>query len=376
MQNELRPIFKNHSAREIEHELFDKITDVLHQKYGANPDERVSNRVEREWRAIERCGLATDIAALYEIVEWLKANRHPYWMRSCTGSSFILYLLGITFGNPLPAHTLCPKCKSITWYARYADGFDIPRDYVCEKDNTTVVPDGHNIPWQPLFGYGEYSPVLQIDLTKNTYEYLQEALASHWIATIDKDNPLTCSVRTEGTERKCIDVSNLALRFVLNQEEISPLFYEKNASAWDYETIVENWIHYVNYDSSDENERMVEYNPNTVADVIALMGLLHSAGAWDEVTKMMVSEMCYSYSDLICFRDDVFAYLLDHDFLEMDAWRGMESARKGKHLPFFNEEMLAARDRWVFSRLGLIKYLFPKAHAVENLIFRLRANRK
>lgn len=371
MQKEFRGVFKANTARDIEHELFAIVEDALRQKYGSYSNERVLSRFEEEWKAIERSGAAVDIAAFYEIVTWLKSNKYPYLLRSCTGSSFILYLLDITFGNPLPAHTICPKCKSVTWYDCYADGFDIPRDYICTKDETVLIPDGHNIPWQPLWGYGEYSAVLQMDLPKDIYEDVYQILEKHWIANINADSLLRYSSKAE---RDCIDVSNLCLMFVLNQEKISPHFYERSTSAWDFEAIIENWTYYINYDPTDENELAIEYEPNTVADVIALMGLLNSAGAWDEATYIMVSEMCYSYSDLICFRDDVFSYLLDHDFLEIDAWRGMESTRKGRHLPFFNEEMLAARDKWVVARLGLIKYLFPKAHAVEYLIFKSRAS--
>lgn len=75
---------------------------------------------------------------------------------------------------------------------------------------------------------------------------------------------------------------------------------------------------------------------------------------------------------MICFRDDVFYYLTEHGFLEKDAWRGMESVRKGKGLPVVNEEMLYARDRWIVARCEKIKYLFPRAHAVEYLHYMLR----
>lgn len=373
MQKKFKQIFTKRKPREIARELFVIVQESLQEKYGANPDERISNRVEEEWDAIERQGMVADVAALYEIVSWLKENKYPYCMQSCAGSSFILYLLGITFGNPLPAHTLCPKCQSVTWYDGYADGFDISNEYVCEKDNTTVIPDGHNIPWQPLFGYGELSHVLNIYLPRNSYNYLQEVLASHWLATIDEDFPLTCYTQDESTNRNCIDVSNLTLTFVLNQEEISPLFYERNVSAYDCEAIVENWKEYVNLHTNDKSDLEICHEPDTVADVIALTGLLNSGGAWDDVTKIMVREMGYSYSDLICFRDDVFTYLLEHDFLKTDAWRGMESVRKGRNLPFFTDSLLTSRDKWVFSRIQQIKYLFPKAHSVENLIFRLKS---
>jgi len=170
-----------------------------------------------------------------------------------------------------------------------------------------------------------------------------------------------------------IDVSQLKLTFGLNSETISPLFYERTCTATDYDTLIYGWKNFINYDPSDEKESLLEYEPNSVADVISLVGLLHSTGAWDEVAEMMVYGMGYSYSDLICFRDDVFAYLDDHDFLETDCWCAMESVRKGQGLPFFTEKLVAARDKWVLARLQQVQYLFPKAHLIENLIFRFKA---
>lgn len=138
--------------------------------------------------------------------------------------------------------------------------------------------------------------------------------------------------------------------------------------------MVYGWRNYISYEPSDENDYFINHEPCSVADFIGLIGLLHSVGAWDEITEMMVTEMGYSYSDLICFRDDVFSYLTEHDFLEKESWKGMESVRKGRGLPFFNQEMVAARDKWVLARLEQVHYLFPKADVVENLMFRLKAS--
>lgn len=64
--------------------------------------------------------------------------------------------------------------------------------------------------------------------------------------------------------------------------------------------------------------------------------------------------------------------MLDHDFIDKDAWEAAQSVKKGKGLPFFQEEMFVSRDRWVLSRIDAIQYLFPKAHAVEWIFFMLK----
>lgn len=77
---------------------------------------------------------------------------------------------------------------------------------------------------------------------------------------------------------------------------------------------------------------------------------------------------------MIAFRDDVFCYLTDHGFSEVDAWRGMERTRKGRGLPVITPEMISARDFWVLGICNKVKYLLPKSHAVEYLLFKLFAS--
>lgn len=108
-------VFNDLSALEIECKLRQIIENALYQKYGDKPDELIKKRIIDEWAAMERSDTVLDVAALYELVIWLKKNNHPYWMRGCAGSSLILYLLEITFGNPLPPHYHCPVCHSVQW---------------------------------------------------------------------------------------------------------------------------------------------------------------------------------------------------------------------------------------------------------------------
>lgn len=101
MAKEFEFIFHGLPALEVEGELRQIIDTALVQKYGKNPDELIVKRISEEWAAMERTGVILDVAALYELVVWLKKNGHPYWLRGCAGSSFILYLLDITTGNLL-----------------------------------------------------------------------------------------------------------------------------------------------------------------------------------------------------------------------------------------------------------------------------------
>ncbi len=86
----------------------------------------------------------------------------------------------------------------------------------------------------------------------------------------------------------------------------------------------------------------------------------------------MVERLDYTLSDLIAYRDDVFSYLLAHGFPEKDAWSGMDRVRTGRGLSVVTSEMERARDKWVLNRCKKVSYLFPKAHAVEYLLYRLQ----
>ena len=355
------------TAHKVKCNLRQIVDAALFQKYGDMPDELIVKRIEEEWAAMERTNVIHDVAALYELAVWLKNNRYPYWMRSRSGSSFILYLLGITTGNPLPPHYYCPKCKSVQWRTSYTDGLDLPQDVSCPNDDTPLMSDGHNIPWQTLFGYGEFCPMFDMDLPSDLYEIVQTKWTSHWVKNI---NPSNVPTNPYEDKQNCIKLSNLSLMFHLDSEEISHTFYDHEYTSADRKYMLLMWNLLVN-DEADFANDIPE--PESVADLISLFGLSYSAGAWDEVTAYMIDEMGYSLFDMIAYRDDVYRYLLDHGFLEKDAWRGMNRVRKGLDFPVITDEMLQARDKWVLSRCERIGYLFPKAHAVEYMFFTLES---
>ena len=50
----------------------------------------------------------------------------------------------------------------------------------------------------------------------------------------------------------------------------------------------------------------------------------------------------------------------------------MECVRKGRGLLAVTNEMLAAKDHWVINRCEKVRYLCPKAHAVEFVLFKIK----
>ena len=367
MMNEFKFNFSGLSALEVNDKLQQIINTALIQKYGEKPNESIVKRITEEWAAMERANIIHDVAAIYELAAWLKKNGHPYWLRGYAGSIFILYLLGITTGNPLPSHYYCPICKSVQWQPLCADGFDLPQDATCANDDALLISDGHNIAWQMCFGFDDFTPVFDMDLPSDLYGSFWDTCASHWLKTIDPSNVPTNPY--EG-KRQCIKISKLSLMFHLERDEISHTFYNHEYTASDREYMLLEWNLLVN-DETDFTNDIPE--PDRVADLIPLFGLSYSAGAWDEATACMIEEMGYSPADMIAYRDDVYRYLIDHGFGEKDAWKGMSRVRKGLDFPVITDEMRQARDKWVLSRCKRIEYLSSKSHAVEYMFFTLKS---
>lgn len=364
--NDLTAKYSGLNAEEIGTALYCEVKSKLHRKYGEKPDCSIQRRVNAEWTAMEQSGVILDAAALYELTAWLKKNQSPYWMRGFSGSSFILYLLEITDGNPLPPHLYCPKCKSVQWEPLYVDGFDIPQDYFCDKDGTLLIADGHNIPWQTLLGFDGFQATFDIDLPSNVYEDFQETLGLHWLSKIKSESSQSISHKS-GV--KHLKISNLSLMFILDTNTSASTFYNRKFAVPDQDCIMRHWKLLIGCSSGND---VGAYKPHDVADVIAMFGLIHSTGVWDEVTALMIDQLGYSLSDMIAFQDDVYQYLIDHDVIEKDAWRAMRKVRVGQGLPFVVHGMMQARDKWVLARCEQVKYLFPKAHAVEYILFKLK----
>lgn len=354
---------------QIEETMYNIIEKAFHEKYGKQPDEELVCRVQNEWLAIERTDTLFDVAVLYELSRWLRENHYPYRMSGLSGSSFILYLLGITSGNPLPPHTYCPCCKKVRFEKGYHDGFDIPES-LCADDNTPVIRDGHNIPWQSLWGYSYFFTMFEMKLPAEIYDLLVEKLEKHLIIKFPYENELSFKPSELNEDINTITLSDVYMEFSLNIDSVSPDFYNRKVSAGDKKYILDNWIEELNMRENEVYESIPEILfPKSIADIISLLGLLHSHGVWDNVITVLTDNTNYSISDILSVREDVFFYLINHGFIEKDAFHGMSRVRKGTGLPVVTEEMRNAADKWAIDFCMHTKFLWCRADIVEYLIF-------
>lgn len=176
-------LYRGLTLLQIEERLYEQILDAIHDKYGSRPDLLIVTRVQEEWAAIRRRKAAAEVAFLHEFTRWLRAERLPYVMSGSGGTSLILYLLGVTFGNPLPSHLFCPRCGRIQWMPEYEDGFDIPKgQHVCPDDGTVMVGDGHDLSWELLWELEEPNDsLLWIQIPLQVFRLLPKLLENHWL---------------------------------------------------------------------------------------------------------------------------------------------------------------------------------------------------
>lgn len=356
--------------QEVKRFFHDDIESALHRRYGPTPAPAIAERVREEWAAMESAGDIEDVAALYELTLWLKGRREPYWMRGTPGSSLILHLLGVTAGNPLPPHYYCPQCHSVIWISDCRDGFDLPPGR-CEKDGALLRGDGHDIPWQTHWGCGK-EPAYEFDVPETLLEPLRVFFQGHWLAKLRPGMGFARRHMDPDADPRFMGFSRLSMNCVIDPGEISPAFYDITPDA----SCIPNAAKVLgsNLDAMDGLDAALRSRPvHTFADIIAKYGLAHSTGVWDRDVRFMADRLGYGLSDLIAYRDDVFFYLSSHGFPEEDAWGGMERVRLGRGLPVITSGMILARDKWVIDRCERVKYLYPKAHAVEHVLYHLRA---
>lgn len=360
-------LFAGMKSTEIERILRASIEEMLHQKYGSTPDEQIALRFCEEWSAMQRSNTILDVAALYELVAWLKKNDHPYRMRGCAGSSFILYLLGITSGNPLRSHYHCPACHCVQWEPECRDGFDLPKEKYCEKDHAKMDPDGHNIPWQTLWGYDDHVPLFDLDIPSDLQNDVIAILDNHWLKNLKSDYDSQEMYLLENSAA----LGQLRINYRLDRLTIHHAFHQKKVDSVCSGIALDSWQTLLDYYDGYNESSIVGIE--SFADLLSFYGLHNAIGAWDDEAVFLNREFEYAPSELIAFRDDVFQYLISHKFLPKDAWKGMNRVRKGLGLPIVTEEMKHAYDKWILHRCQKIDYLLPKAHAVEYIFFRIKA---
>ena len=332
----------------------------LQEKYGLCPQDYICDRLEEEWRAAESLGLLEHIFVLEKLVGWLNKKQYPYWLRGAAGSSLLLYLLGITRSNPLPPHYYCPCCKNVLWMVGCKDGFDLVDTQLC-KDKTVMVNDGHDLPWQNIWGVKK--GYLEIDLPKQLYGFISRYYSIYYGQQKYKDIDIL-----DPTGEKMVRSAKLRICCILDLEYERDVLKEYLGLAPEKQS----WFAFWKFVGKEiEPDRAINFPCKTFSDILALKGLSLSEGAWDREAKAMLTSGKYQPSDLIAFREDVFYFLRKAGFTEAKAWLATKNVITGYGLRSITEEITTASESWKLERCQKILYLFSKATLVEYMLFKL-----
>ena len=117
-----------------------------------------------------------------------------------------------------------------------------------------------------------------------------------------------------------------------------------------------------------ENSRRIleQTKPTKFSDLVIISGLSHGTNVWSGNAEKLIQEGKATLREVIGCRDDIMTYLISKGIASNIAFFIMEDVRKGKGLkPEFVEVMKANNvPQFYLDSCNLIKYMFPKGHAV------------
>lgn len=117
-----------------------------------------------------------------------------------------------------------------------------------------------------------------------------------------------------------------------------------------------------------ENSRRIleETMPTKFSDLVIISGLSHGTNVWSGNAEKLIQNGTATLREVIGCRDDIMTYLIQKGLPAHISFAIMEDVRKGRGLkPEYVEIMKANKvPQYYIDSCNLIKYMFPKGHAV------------
>ena len=119
---------------------------------------------------------------------------------------------------------------------------------------------------------------------------------------------------------------------------------------------------------------LLDTMPDKFDFLVRICGYTHGTDVWLGNAKDLITSGVATVGQTIGARDDIMIYLISCGMPEKQAFKIMESVRKGRGLPPGAEEDMAKAGvpDWYIGSCKKIKYLFPKAHAVAYCMMAFR----
>lgn len=117
-----------------------------------------------------------------------------------------------------------------------------------------------------------------------------------------------------------------------------------------------------------------ETKPTTFDELVRISGLSHGTDVWVGNAQTLVKNKVATLKEIICARDDIMNYLISKGLDAKISFNIMENVRKGKGLKPEWIELMRENNvpQWYINSCLMIKYMFPKAHAVAYVMMAFR----
>ena len=114
--------------------------------------------------------------------------------------------------------------------------------------------------------------------------------------------------------------------------------------------------------------------PSRFADLVRISGFSHGTDVWNNNAREFIKSGVATMNEVISTRDDIMNYLILKGVPHKDAFKIMESVRKGQGVTLEQERLMknnGIKD-WYIESCKRIKYMFPRAHAVAYVMMSYR----